>query len=161
MKSKNKLLLALFIAGLIAVAGCSSQKIGGNNQISGKVADGITATIFKSSSCGCCSVYTQYMGKKGFDVKIEETEDLTPIKEKYNIPGSMQSCHTSVIGSYFVEGHVPVEAIEKMLAEKPDIAGIAMPGMPSGSPGMTGAKRGTFVIYAVNKDGSTAEFMRI
>ena len=160
MKSKNKLLLALFIAGLIAVAGCSSPKAnsGGNdNQASGKV----TATIFKSSSCGCCSIYSQYMDKKGFNVQVVDTEDLSSTKSKYNIPKSMQSCHTTVVGDYFVEGHVPVEAIQKLLSEKPDIAGIAMPGMPSGSPGMPGSKRGPFVVYAVNKDGSTTEFMRI
>ncbi len=161
MKSKNKLLLALFIAGLIAVAGCASQNTNGRNQISGKVAEGVTAAIFKSSGCGCCGIYSQYMGKKGFNVQIVDTEDLSSTKSKYNIPKSMQSCHTTVVGDYFVEGHVPAEAIEKLLAEKPDIAGIAMPGMPSGSPGMPGSKRGPFIVHAVNKDGSTAEFMRI
>ena len=73
----------------------------------------------------------------------------------------MESCHTTVIGEYFVEGHVPVEAIEKLLAEKPDVAGIGMPGMPSGSPGMPGAKQGQFIIYSINKDGTINEFMRI
>ncbi len=161
MESKNKLLLALFIVGLIAVAGCAPQKTNGNNQISGKAIDGVAATIFKSSGCGCCGVYSQYMEKKGFNVQVVDTEDLDSVKSKYKIPVSMQSCHTTVVGDYFVEGHVPAEAIEKLLAEKPDIAGIAMPGMPSGSPGMPGSKRGPFIVYAVNKDGSTAEFMRI
>ena len=73
----------------------------------------------------------------------------------------MESCHTVVIGDYFIEGHIPLEAVEKLLVEKPDIKGIAMPGMPSGSPGMPGAKKGDFVIYAVNNDGTTEEFMRI
>jgi|SRR3989338_2729174 len=160
MKSKNKLCWAFLILGVVIVAGCASQKTdsaSNDNQASGKV----TATIFKSSGCGCCSVYTQYMGKKGFDVKVVETEDSSSISDKYGIPSSMESCHTTVIGDYFVEGHVPVEAINKLLAEKPDIAGIAMPGMPSGSPGMPGSKRGPFVVYAVHKDGSTTEFMRI
>ncbi len=160
MKSKNKLLLAFFIIGLIAAAGCASQKTS-DNQINSKVADGVTATIFKSSGCGCCSIYSQYMDKKGFNVQVVDTEDLSSIKIKYNIPKPMQSCHTTIVGDYFVEGHVPTEAIEKLLTEKPDIAGIAMPGMPSGSPGMPGSKRGPFIVYAVNKDGSTSEFMRI
>ena len=160
MKSGNKFILALLIVGLISVAGCTSQT-GGNNQISGEVTEGVTATIFKSPGCGCCGVYSQYMDKKGFNVQIVDTEDLSPIKTKHNIPRSMQSCHTTVVGDYFVEGHVPIEAIQKLLSEKPDIAGIAMPGMPSGSPGMPGSKRGPFVVYAVNKDGSTNEFMRI
>ena len=161
MKSKNKLLLALFIVGLITVAGCASQKTGGNSQISGKVTDGVTATIFKSSSCGCCGVYSQYMEKRGFNVQVVDTEDLSATKNKYNIPRQMESCHTTVIGDYFVEGHVPVEAIQKLLEEKPDIAGIALPGMPSGSPGMPGAKYGPFVVYAIHKDGSINEFMKI
>ena len=160
MKSKNKLCWAFLILGVVIVAGCASQKTdsaSNDNQASGKV----TATIFKSSGCGCCSVYTQYMGKKGFDVKVVETEDSSSISDKYGIPSSMESCHTTVIGDYFVEGHVPVEAINKLLAEKPDIAGIAMPGMPSGSPGMPGSKRGPFIVYAVNKDGSTSTFIII
>ena len=101
------------------------------------------------------------MDKKGFNVEVTQTDDLTPIKNRYNIPSSMESCHTTVIGDYFVEGHVPVEAIEKLLAEKPDIAGIGMPGMPSGSPGMPGAKQGPFVVYAIYKDSTISEFMRI
>lgn len=159
-KLGNKLLLALFIIGLIAVAGCAS-KTNGNNPISGKVTEGVTATIFKSPGCGCCGIYSQYMGKKGFDIQVVDTEDLSSIKTKYNIPRSMQSCHTTVVGDYFVEGHVPTEAIQKLLSEKPDIAGIAMPGMPSGSPGMPGSKRGPFIVYAISKDGSTEEFMRV
>ena len=73
----------------------------------------------------------------------------------------MEICHTTIIGDYFVEGHVPLEAVEKLLTEKPDIKGIAMPGMPSGSPGMPGAKKGDFVIYAVNRDGSYEEWTRL
>ena len=160
MKSNTKLGFALIFLGLIIITGCASQKTdsaSSDNEVSGKV----TATIFKSSGCGCCSIYSQYMGKKGFDVKVVDTDDLSSIINKYKIPASMQSCHTTVIGDYFVEGHVPAEAIQKMMTEKPDIAGIAMPGMPSGSPGMPGAKQGPFIVYAVHKDGSTTEFMRI
>ena len=73
----------------------------------------------------------------------------------------MQSCHTTTIGNYFVEGHIPIEAIEKLMTEKPNIKGIAMPGMPSGSPGMPGAKQGPFIIYAIGNDGSVGEFMRM
>ena len=73
----------------------------------------------------------------------------------------MESCHTTVMGNYFVEGHIPLEVVNKLLTEKPDIKGIAMPGMPNGSPGMPGVKRGDFVIYAINNDGSYAEWMRL
>ncbi|MBS3079991.1 hypothetical protein J4221_00810 [Candidatus Pacearchaeota archaeon] len=118
--------------------------------------------IYKSGNCGCCSVYSNYFrGKGNSDVEIINLENLNSVKEQYEIPSSLESCHTTVIGNYFVEGHVPLEAVEKLMKEKPDIKGIAMPGMPSGSPGMTGAKKGDFVIYAVNNDGSYGEWMRI
>ncbi len=158
MKQNKKLYATLLILSMIIIAGCSTQgNIDGNTVATSK--DSIT--IFKSSSCGCCDIYSKYMEKNGFDVKIVETQNLAPIKKEYNIPPSIQSCHTTVIGDYFIEGHVPVEAIEKLLTEKPDIAGIGMSGMPSGSPGMPGAKKGPFVIYAVHKDGAIIEFMRI
>jgi len=73
---------------------------------------------------------------------------------KKDVPLNLRTCHTTMVGDYFVEGHVPYEAIEKLLEEKPDIAGIALPGMPSGAPGMTGFKSGPFVIYSVNHDGN-------
>ena len=81
------------------------------------------------------------------------------IKERYGVPRNLESCHTEIIGGYFVEGHMPIEAIEKLLSERPDIRGIALPGMPSGSPGMPGPKTEPWTIYAVNKDGSVGEFM--
>ena len=122
---------------------------------------GTTATYYKSISCGCCDVHSKYLDSKGFDIKVNNLQDVTAIKSQFGIPRDLESCHTAVIDGYFVEGHIPVEAINKMLSEKPDIKGIAMPGMPSGSPGMPGAKTGDFVIYAVNNDGTSYEFMRI
>ncbi len=118
--------------------------------------------IYKSGSCGCCGVYSTYFkneGNKG--VKVIDLEYMQGIKEKYGVPSNLESCHTTIIGDYFVEGHIPLEAIERLMQEKPTIKGIAMPGMPSGSPGMPGAKIGDFVIYAVNNDGGYVEWMRI
>jgi len=118
--------------------------------------------IYKSLTCGCCSVYTSYVdGKVSPKVNSFNVQDPTEIKKRYGIPSELESCHTTIIGDYFVEGHIPLEAVEKLLAEQPDIKGIAMPGMPEGSPGMPGQKRGDFVIYAVNNDGTYNEFMRI
>jgi hypothetical protein len=86
--------------------------------------------------------------------------DVSVIKEKYHIPDELHSCHTTVVGNYFIEGHVPMEAINKLLNEKPDIDGIALPGMPIGTPGMPGPKEAPFVIYQV-KDSVYSEFMTI
>lgn len=127
----------------------------------GKEVSGETATYYKSISCGCCEVHSKYLGSKGFNIKMNNLQDVSEIKSKYNIPYEIQSCHTAVIGDYFVEGHIPIEAINKLTEEQPDIAGIAMPGMPSGSPGMPGAKTEEWIIYAVNHDGTYNEFMRI
>jgi len=118
--------------------------------------------IYKSLSCGCCGIYSNYFNNKGnSDVEVINLNSLDSLKEEHGVPRALESCHTTIIGDYFVEGHIPLEAIEKLLQEQPDIAGIAMPGMPEGSPGMPGVKRGDFIIYAVNHDGSYEEFMRI
>ncbi len=119
------------------------------------------AVVFKSASCGCCGIYAEYMDHKGFDVNVETTELMGQVKQKYDVPSHLESCHTTDVGGYFVEGHIPVEAIEKLLTEKPEIAGIAMPGMPSGSPGMPGPKDEIWTIYAVHHNGSISEFMKI
>ncbi len=118
--------------------------------------------IYKSATCGCCGIYTSYFdGKTSPDIESLNVQDTYSIKREHGVPPELESCHTTLIDGYFVEGHIPLEAIEKLLSEKPDVAGIAMPGMPSGSPGMPGPKRGDFVIYSVNHDGSYQEFMRI
>ena len=159
----NKILFfSIFLIIIVAIGGYivfnnASQSEG---ELTGMLA-GMKATIYKSSSCGCCDLYTKYPKKYGFQVEIVDILDLDSIKTKYSIPGNMQSCHTTVMGDYFVEGHMPIEAINKLLEEKPDIAGIALPGMPSGSPGMPGYKQENFVVYQVAKDGSIGEFMRI
>ena len=117
--------------------------------------------IYKSSTCGCCGLYGDYFGRKGNSgVEIKSIQDLEIIKNQYGIPPAMESCHTTIIGDYFVEGHVPLEAIEKLLEEQPDVKGIAMPGMPSGSPGMPGSKE-PFKIYKVNHDGSYELWMEM
>ena len=118
-------------------------------------------TVFKSNSCGCCGAYVQYMQQKGFTVNVQTVTDITQIKDQFSIPANMESCHTTKIGNYFVEGHVPIEAIDNLLTEKPDIAGIALPAMPSGSPGMPGGKTGAWIVYAINHDRTSYEFMRI
>lgn len=118
--------------------------------------------IYKSLSCGCCDVYASYVdGKVSTKMNIINTQGSSKIAEQYEIPSELRSCHTTVIGNYFIEGHIPLEAVEKLLKEQPNIKGIAMPGMPSGSPGMPGQKQEAFIIYAVNNDGTYEEFMRI
>ncbi|MEX0933038.1 MAG: DUF411 domain-containing protein [Candidatus Pacearchaeota archaeon] len=123
--------------------------------------EGTEAVYYKSISCGCCDAHSKYLNSKGFSVKVNNLQSIDSIKSDFGVPYELRSCHTVIIDDYFVEGHIPLEAINKLLEEKPNIRGIAMPGMPSGSPGMPGAKTGFFKIYSVNHDGSYGEFMEI
>ena len=116
--------------------------------------------VFKTPSCGCCNGYVLFLEKGGFKVKQTDMGSLHTIKQKYNIPLEMQSCHTTIIGKYFIEGHVPLEAINKLLKEQPNIEGIALPGMPIGTPGMPGDKDEPYVIYQL-VDGKFSVFMTI
>ena len=116
--------------------------------------------VFKTASCGCCYGYVLFLEEEKFKVKQTDMRSLHLIKKKYNIPLKMQSCHTTILGKYFIEGHVPIEAINKLLKEKPDIDGIALPGMPTGTPGMPGKKEEPYVIYQL-VDGKSSVFMTI
>ena len=116
--------------------------------------------VFKTPSCGCCYGYVLFLEEEKFKVKQTDMRSLHTIKQKYNIPVEMQSCHTTIMGKYFIEGHVPFEAVNKLLKEQPDIDGIALPGMPIGTPGMPGDKDETYVIYQL-KDGKYSVFMKI
>ena len=116
--------------------------------------------VFKTPSCGCCYGYVLFLQDKKFKVKQTDMRSLHTIKQKYNIPVEMQSCHTTIMGKYFIEGHVPFEAVNKLLKEQPDIDGIALPGMPIGTPGMPGDKDEPYVIYQL-KDGKSSVFMTI
>ena len=118
-----------------------------------RAASPLQATLYKNPQCTCCEGYAQYLEKNGFQVDVKPTNDLAEISRNAGVPEALEGCHTMFVGGYVVDGHVPVAVIRKLLAEKPAIAGITLPGMPSGSPGMDGPKTGTWTIYAVTKDG--------
>lgn len=123
------------------------------------------ATVYRSATCGCCGAYIAYLRDNGLtvDEKIvgNDDDDLDATKAEYAIPKNLQSCHTTRIDGYTVEGHVPIKAIEKLLTEKPSVAGIALPDMPLGSPGMPGVKRGLFDIKSFTADGSIKPFIKV
>ena len=120
----------------------------------------LNVEVFKTPSCGCCYGYVLFLEKEKFNVKQTDMRSLHSIKKKYNIPLEMQSCHTTIIGKYFIEGHVPLQAVNKLLKEQPDIDGIALPGMPIGTPGMPGEKEEPYVIYQLI-NGKFSVFMTI
>lgn len=111
--------------------------------------------VYKTPTCGCCSKWVDHMREAGFTVNATDLDDLNPIKQQFGVAPVNQSCHTAIVGGYVVEGHVPADVIRRMLTEKPDIAGIAVPGMPIGSPGMEveGRPADRYDVIAFDKDG--------
>lgn len=147
-------------AGFVAVAGKEAQKPVVHTNELGRAHE---LTVYQSPTCGCCPNWVSYMRIKGYEVDVIKTEDMERIKEQYHIPQNIGSCHTTIVndGEYFIEGHMPEEAVSKLLETEPDIYGIALPGMPAASPGMPGDKAGPFEIMQVDKDLQTKEYMRL
>lgn len=108
------------------------------------------ATLYKNPQCGCCEEYAKYLRQNGYRVTVRPTHDLSLIKRRHGVPEAFEGCHTTLIDGYVVEGHVPVNTLNRLLTERPDIKGISLPGMPMGSPGMTGHKAGPFTIYELS-----------
>ena len=152
MMMKPKIVLGGLLLLSLIFLGCLSSETGDDST------EKVKAIIYKSPSCGCCGEYGSFLRSKGFDVEVVNLPDVSDIKQQYGIPAGMQSCHTTIIEGYFVEGHVPMEAIEQLLAERPEIDGIALPGMPSGSPGMSGPQTQPFTVYSVD-EGGISEFL--
>lgn len=116
--------------------------------------------VSKSESCGCCGAWVEHMKQAGFSVEVRNTDDMSPVKDRLGVPIEERSCHTAEVDGYFVEGHVPAEDVKRLLAEKPNAKGIAVPGMPAGSPGME-LPDGTLQPYTVDligHDGSSSVF---
>jgi len=113
--------------------------------------------VWKSPSCGCCKDWISYLEKNGFTVKVNDSGN-NAARKKLGLPGMYGSCHTALVGGYVVEGHVPVREIRRLLKEKPDAIGIAVPAMPIGSPGMDGPEYGNrfdpYDVVLVARDGT-------
>ncbi|HYE41655.1 MAG TPA: DUF411 domain-containing protein [Ramlibacter sp.] len=107
------------------------------------------ATLYKNPLCGCCQDHAEYLRQHGYDVREIATHDLDGIRRKLRVPEQLYGCHTILVGGYVVEGHVSAPLIDRLLRERPKIRGISLPGMPPGSPGMTGPKLEPFVIYEI------------
>jgi hypothetical protein len=122
---------------------------------------GMPVMLYKTPGCECCSGYADYLRSHGFTVTVKETEKLAAISGNAGIPPELQGCHTSFLGGYVVDGHVPIEAVQKLLAERPAIKGLALAGMPTGSPGMPGPKQEPFIIHAIDKEGKSSLYMKV
>ncbi len=114
--------------------------------------------VYKNPNCGCCRAWIEHLERNGFKVEVVDMPDLSAVKAKYGVKSELEACHTGVVGGYTVEGHVPADLIHKMLKEKPAIAGIAVPGMPMGSPGMEGASKERYNVLTFDRAGRTTVY---
>ena len=115
----------------------------------------LTVKVYKSPTCGCCNAWIDHLKAQGFTVKAENRRDMERIKAENGIPTELRSCHTGFVGGYFVEGHVPAADLKRLLKEKPHVAGLSVPGMPIGSPGMEGPNPEPYAVFAVEHGGGT------
>ena len=117
-----------------------------------------TVTVWKSKWCGCCAGWVKHMTNAGFKVKVHETDTLDAVKKRLGIPEKLQSCHTATVAGYKIEGHVPPADVKRLLSLKPKVEGLAVPGMPSGSPGMENGERDPYDVVTFSRDGKTEVF---
>lgn len=113
--------------------------------------DAPDVTVYRDPNCGCCAGWAEHMRQNGFDVTVKPVDDLPAMNRMAGIADDLQSCHLAQVGGYTVSGHVPAHVVQRLLAERPAIPGITLPGMPMGSPGMGGAKAAPFTIYEIGR----------
>lgn len=117
--------------------------------------------VYKSPTCGCCSEWVDHLEAAGFTVAAENVRDMAAVKHREGVPLDLSSCHTAVIGDYVFEGHIPARVIRDFLDEAPELSGLAVPGMPVGSPGMEGPNPVPYDVIAFDQDGNRSVFERI
>jgi len=115
-------------------------------------------TVYKSPTCGCCDKWIAHLEAGGFEVEGVDVRDLAPVKMRHGIAPRLAACHTALVAGYFVEGHVPAADVRRLLAERPPVAGLAVPGMPAGSPGMEGPPPEAYDVLAVDRAGGVSVF---
>jgi hypothetical protein len=117
-------------------------------------------TVYRDPNCGCCTKWIAHLIKHGFRVKDNKSDTMSEVKRGLGVPDSMESCHTGVVNGYVIEGHVPAADIQRLLKEKPKVAGLAVPGMPMGSPGMEGPRTDRYDVLSFDKSGKTAVYAK-
>ncbi len=147
---------ALVLAAAVALLGSASA----NTPASTSAVAGPAITVYKSATCGCCALWVKHLEEAGFDVTVRETEALQAIKVEHGVGDHLASCHTALIDGYVVEGHVPADDIRSMLASRPDIVGLAVPGMIIGTPGMeiAGQPAQPYQVLAFDREGRTTVY---
>ncbi|MEX0893524.1 MAG: DUF411 domain-containing protein [Gemmatimonadota bacterium] len=123
--------------------------------------EAVEVTVYKSATCGCCQAWVEHLAENGFEVKAVNVADLAAVKAEHTVPPRLAACHTAVVDGYVVEGHVPAEVVRRLLEERPEVLGIAVPGMPVGSPGMeAGDRKDPYDVLTFDAEGRTTVFER-
>ncbi len=146
----------------ILLPACSADSASPNATPVANVADGESGdptqiTVYKSPTCGCCSAWVEHLESNNFAVQVVDMDNVNSVKEYYHIPSDLTACHTGIVDGYAIEGHVPAEDVRRLLEERPEAIGLAVPGMPIGSPGMEveGRDADSYDVMLVTEGGST------
>ena len=149
---------AAVASAVVLIAGVSVAVVSSQGTKSAPAAGKPSVAVFKSPTCGCCAKWNEHMTAAGYAVASTDRTDMNAIKDEHRIPSALRSCHTALVAGYVVEGHVPADVVAKLLAEKPaGVVGIAVPGMPAGSPGMESPDgfKTPYQVLAFTKDGQS------
>lgn len=128
-----------FIALALALAALQLPAVAATRQVK----------LYRNPNCHCCDLYARHLEENGFKVDLVDTTDMAPIKQKYGVPEALEGCHTAVVDGYVIEGLIPAKYVAQMLRERPAIKGLSVPGMPTGAPGMPGAKAKPLNVYVI------------
>lgn len=170
MTRRAKLVTGVGLGAALVVAGVGSLLVNRSAEAVDGAADpaavaesavrgnGEIVVVYRSPTCGCCKAWEDHMRAAGYTIESHEVMDVSQVKAEHGVPVPLQSCHTALVGGYVLEGHVPAEDVARILAERPEIRGLAVPGMPPGSPGMDvpGRADEPFEVFAF-RDGGAAE----
>jgi len=156
---------ALLLLTCVLSAGCGDAEAAPDGAVLAAAsvvgADLPSVLVYKTPTCGCCNGWIEHLEAAGFTVDARNISDIMSVKRDGGVPVQMSSCHTAIVDGYVVEGHVPADQVKRLLAERPDVAGIAVPGMPVGSPGMEGAGAQPYQVLSFTHDGTAAVYAEI
>ena len=162
---KRSLINSILFSGILILNTFNAQESAAKNQENINIPKVLS---YRSESCSCCKKWVNHLRDNGLEVVDNIVENISEIKQQYNVPNNLRSCHSAKIGNYMIEGHVPIESINKLFKEKPSISGIAVPGMPHGSPGMETHSHEshshnyeTYKVVSFSNNGNTKIFDQI
>ena len=121
---------------------------------------GPVAEVWKDPNCGCCTAWADHLKEAGFEVELHASQNMSEVKAEHGVPHRLASCHTAVVEGYVIEGHVPAADIQRLLDSEADVSGLAVPGMPHGSPGMETGRVDNYAVYAWQEDGDIDVYQR-